>query len=931
MCVLQLRTGWTLIIPCVFALLFSVFPESAEATWLAGWDYRKTITIDNTNVDADLSSFPLYVKINNDTDLTNATSSTGADIRFTTSTGVTISYEKEEFVVSSGSGTGHFWVKVPDVSSSTGTVIYMYYGGADKTDGEDATNVWDANFKGVWHMSETLTNVPRDETISDSTGTNNGTMTDIDGDSNEATGKVDGAIDFNGDADLINCGADNSLSVSNLTVSFWVYEANSWTGSPGLVDKSRDSEWDIHYSGGIRFQQGLGGRVTGPAISSSNWTYVTVTYDASVDPLIYYNATSQSLTDEFTPAAIPDNNEDLLLGARHDGGYLDGILDEVRVSNTVRSADWIKFEYNNMNESDQELAWSSQAQQDVVAPTISSVSSDTTNGTYGVGSIIDIDVTFSESVTSSGNVTVTLETGDTDRTCTFTVSNASTGTCNYTVQAGDASSDLTVSSITGSIDDQFNNAMTNFVPTTNLAANKAIVIEATAPTVDTLSPTDGATSVAVDTGLVMTFSESIGYTGSGYITIYNSSNAVIEQINTATGSVTGSGTATITINPTSNLANGTSYYVQIEDGAFKDSTGNNYAGIADTTTWNFTTVSAGKGSAGRLSRERANNNTRNFSKGWQSAQATDVTTQSSFVPDYSKIAQLLKDKQERSTETGSTSTEFSYKTQAVRSALLARFQGQLLTRRVQEEESTVFSELISTEGIPGSDAARKLMRAQVRQRVHGSAMPRTAPAQIAERRGLLAALVDDVEVLYRDVPVDAWFAPYVSSLIEEEIATGYENEQGEPIGEFGVSNPVTYAEVLKMSLEAVGVSLQSGTSRNISAQGTWADAYVAYGESEGISVLTPSLNVHESSTRGAVIQIMLEAMGILIGPKSETSYTDVSPNHPYARAIATATFIELIEGDSDTSGNKLNTFRPDEPINRAEVAKIVAIAKELLH
>ncbi|MBU0458035.1 S-layer homology domain-containing protein, partial [Patescibacteria group bacterium] len=195
----------------------------------------------------------------------------------------------------------------------------------------------------------------------------------------------------------------------------------------------------------------------------------------------------------------------------------------------------------------------------------------------------------------------------------------------------------------------------------------------------------------------------------------------------------------------------------------------------------------------------------------------------------------------------------------------------------------------------------------------------------------LAALVDDVEVLYRDVPVDAWFAPYVSSLIEEEIATGYENEQGEPIGEFGVSNPVTYAEVLKMSLEAVGVSLQSGTSRNISAQGTWADAYVAYGESEGISVLTPSLNVHESSTRGAVIQIMLEAMGILIGPKSETSYTDVSPNHPYARAIATATFIELIEGDSDTSGNKLNTFRPDEPINRAEVAKIVAIAKELLH
>lgn len=73
-------------------------------------------------------------------------------------------------------------------------------------------------------------------------------------------------------------------------------------------------------------------------------------------------------------------------------------------------------------------------------------------------------------------MTVTLETGDTDRTCTFTVSNSTTGTCNYTVQAGDTSADLTVSSISGTIADQSSNAMVNFVPVTNLAANKAIVI-----------------------------------------------------------------------------------------------------------------------------------------------------------------------------------------------------------------------------------------------------------------------------------------------------------------------------------------------------------------------------------------------------------------------------------------------------------------------
>ncbi len=113
---------------------------------------------------------------------------------------------------------------------------------------------------------------------------------------------------------------------------------------------------------------------------------------------------------------------------------------------------------------------------DSTNPTISSVSSDKVDGRYTTGEVIDIDVIFSEAVTSTGNVTITLDTGSTDQTCTFTVSNSTTGTCDYVVVSGDTSSDLTVSSITGTINDASGNAMTNFVPTTNLASNKDIVI-----------------------------------------------------------------------------------------------------------------------------------------------------------------------------------------------------------------------------------------------------------------------------------------------------------------------------------------------------------------------------------------------------------------------------------------------------------------------
>ena len=83
-------------------------------------------------------------------------------------------------------------------------------------------------------------------------------------------------------------------------------------------------------------------------------------------------------------------------------------------------------------------------------------------------------------------MTITLETGDTDRTCTFTVSNSTTGTCNYTVVVGDLTSDLTVSSVSGTIADQVGNAMTDFVPATNLATNKAIVIDAIPPVISSV-------------------------------------------------------------------------------------------------------------------------------------------------------------------------------------------------------------------------------------------------------------------------------------------------------------------------------------------------------------------------------------------------------------------------------------------------------------
>ncbi|MDD5050805.1 MAG: Ig-like domain-containing protein [Candidatus Pacebacteria bacterium] len=159
---------------------------------------------------------------------------------------------------------------------------------------------------------------------------------------------------------------------------------------------------------------------------------------------------------------------------------------------------------------------------DTTAPTISNVTSALANGTYKAGQVIDIDVTFSEQVTSTGNVTVNLDTG---RSCTFTVSAATTGTCNYTVQAGDTSSDLTASSISGTIADTTGNAMTNFTPATNLAANKAIVIDTTAPTVSsvTSSTSNGSYTTGATVSIQVNFSEAVNVTGTPQLTLQTTS------------------------------------------------------------------------------------------------------------------------------------------------------------------------------------------------------------------------------------------------------------------------------------------------------------------------------------------------------------------------------------------------------------------------
>lgn len=110
---------------------------------------------------------------------------------------------------------------------------------------------------------------------------------------------------------------------------------------------------------------------------------------------------------------------------------------------------------------------------DTTAPVLSNVSSDTVDGTYTAGDIIDIDLTFSEPVTSTG-LTLDLNSGG---SCTVpAIANSNTATCDYTIGVMHNADPLSISSVTGTITDTSTNETIDPTPTTNLESGHAIIV-----------------------------------------------------------------------------------------------------------------------------------------------------------------------------------------------------------------------------------------------------------------------------------------------------------------------------------------------------------------------------------------------------------------------------------------------------------------------
>jgi MSHA biogenesis protein MshQ len=365
---------------------------AAGANWYnEDWLYRKQITINSSQVSGNLTNFPVLVN-RTDPDWRdtanggNVGQSDGGDILFTDSSGNKLSHEIEKYDPLTGELVA--WVNVPAVSSSIpDTEIYIYYGNAGASDQwETDGSTWDSNFVMVQHLQESPTNgVPGH--VDSTSNPNNGTPLNFDGTSSSTTDpenddpswdtnkKIDGADVFDGSDDYVNIGSDSSLNLTDeFTIMAWYNsDFNDYPGVYlGIVDKGNWVYYfGLHMTSHLTYAGHSAGLYTG-TIEANKWTHFVWTHSSTASGdgwIVYIDGVNTNSRGAAAPAI---DSSDVSIGRTTTGGsepnsYFDGLIDEVRISNIARSADWIEASYNNQNDPSSFLTFSEEA---IVIPTM---------------------------------------------------------------------------------------------------------------------------------------------------------------------------------------------------------------------------------------------------------------------------------------------------------------------------------------------------------------------------------------------------------------------------------------------------------------------------------------------------------------------------------------------------------------------------------
>ncbi len=284
------------------------------------------------------SNFPVLVKLNSGNfDFTQAQPD-GSDIRFTTVAGVPLSYQIEQW--DAANSTAAVWVKIPTITGNTRQELKMHWGKTGEVSESDGAAVFNASngFTSVLHLNETATDVVGNTTPTD-TGT---TLT---------TGIVGKGRNFTaGNGILVGENLTNFPTGSSAHSSeVWIRPSAAGTNVLGWGIEQGQGKVVMQYVSPphINMDCYFGGAnvESTSTLTLSKWTHVAHTYQNGEAKIYVNGVLDGSRTGGSMNIPTPAR---MYIGGWGGYNYV-GDMDEVRISNVTRSANWIRLEYQNQN------------------------------------------------------------------------------------------------------------------------------------------------------------------------------------------------------------------------------------------------------------------------------------------------------------------------------------------------------------------------------------------------------------------------------------------------------------------------------------------------------------------------------------------------------------------------------------------------------
>lgn len=331
--------------------------QRAQPVPRATWTFSRSITINHQKVGAsDLANFPvlvagIYPWLRTVANGGDVQSSSGADIAFFSDPQCTQALDFEIERWNATTGEVAYWVRLPAVFTAVDTVFYIAYGNTTVGRLDNPRGVWDSGFRLVQHLGDGTT-----LDLTDSTGhfgsVNHGAVA--------AVGQVAGGSNATASAYYEATAAYNIINGGPNThcVRMWV-KGSSFGGQPiiwamfdavigdaGVETSTTGTQllWFYRTSPAVNF------RTVNMDISDGQWHLLHFVKTGFGDLGVAYidgkAAVTASGTLNSTPASA---NSPIGFGHYSAANPFSwpGSLDEVRISNVVRTADWVLTEFNN--------------------------------------------------------------------------------------------------------------------------------------------------------------------------------------------------------------------------------------------------------------------------------------------------------------------------------------------------------------------------------------------------------------------------------------------------------------------------------------------------------------------------------------------------------------------------------------------------------